>query len=335
MMRENVPLSTLTTFRIGGPARYVAQGNSVASVKAAFAHARECRLPLYPIGQGSNILASDASIAAVLLLMQNNSIAFSDTSEGVEVCADAGTSWDALVRACADKGLWGIENLAGIPGTVGAAPVQNIGAYGSELADSFSWLECYDPDTETIQRLTGAECAFGYRDSTFKQNPGRIIMRVALTVTRSGSPRTQYADLSRLIDAGEVLDTPHAIGEAVRRVRSAKFPDLTEYGTAGSFFKNPTIVLDQYTQLQQQYPELPGFATSTGIKIPLAWILDHVLDLRGFRMGHAYLFQNQPLVLVADAGATCVDVDALANNVAEKIFNATGIQIEREVRSLS
>lgn len=334
-MRENVPLASLTTFRIGGPARYVHTGDSIASVKTAFAHSRECGLPVYPMGQGSNILAADHSIAAVVLKMENDSISFTETTSGVEVCAEAGTSWDTLVRACAAEGLWGIENLAGIPGTVGAAPVQNIGAYGTELADTFSWLECYDPETDSVLRLTKDGCMFGYRDSVFKQKPGPVIMRVALLLQREGTANTNYTDLSRLIEAGEALSTPHTIGEAVRRVRSVKFPDLAKYGTAGSFFKNPTISSDAYTALKLQYSELPGFVVEEGIKIPLAWILDHVLDLRGFRMGRVHLFENQPLVLVADADATADEVNALATAVAEKVCAATGIRIEREVRSFS
>ena len=316
-------------------------GGSVGSIQVAHALARMSGLSLYPLGQGSNVLAGDAPIDAIILKMENDQVSFtqgvggSESTNEVEVVADAGVSWDELVRACAARALWGVENLAGIPGTAGAAPVQNIGAYGAELADTFAWAECYDTTSDTVARLTKDECSFGYRESRFKHEPNLIIMRVALRLSKVGFPKTRYADLTRRIDSGEILDTPEAVGEAVRAIRRKKFPDLTQFGTAGSFFKNPTIAAEQFTALQARYPELPGFVVPAGVKVSLAWILDHVLDLRGFRMGAAHLFQNQPLVLVADEGATARDVDTLANAVCSKVFDATGITIEREVRSLS
>lgn len=335
MYEERVPLAALTTLRVGGAARFVHHGDSIASIQAAAVHARSCGFPLYPLGQGSNLLAGDAPIEAVILKMEDDLLEFIPHTEYVEAIAGAGCSWDALVRAAAEQNLWGIENLAGIPGTAGAAPVQNIGAYGAELADTFAWLECYDVETDTVQRLDAEACGFSYRESRFKREPNLIILRIALHLSHAPAPKIDYADLKRLVDAGETLDTPQAIGEAVRRVRSRKFPDLSVCGTAGSFFKNPTVSPEAYMQLQAQYPELPGFETDAGIKIPLAWILDHVLELRGYKMGNAYLFGNQPLVLVTEDGATAQEVNALADYVAEKVFDATKIAIEREVRSLS
>ncbi len=266
--------------------------------------------------------------------MVEDEIVFVPYDASVEVIAAAGVAWDALVRAAAAHELWGIENLAGIPGTVGAAPVQNIGAYGAECANTFAWLECYDTVSNTLLRFDAEACGFGYRESRFKREPNLIILRVALRLTRTGTPNTAYPDLQRLAADGEPLDTPQAIGEAVRRVRSRKFPDLSRNGTAGSFFKNPTITTNAYAHLKLRYSELPGFETSAGIKIPLAWILDHVLSLRGFTHGRAWLFENQPLVLVTEFGATAEDVNTLAEIVIEKVFVATGVMIEREVQSL-
>lgn len=327
MAREQVPLASLTTLRVGGPARFVCEGDSLDSIRAAAALARSRGLQLCPLGQGSNVLASDEPIDAVILHMVSNHLSF----ENELAIADAGYSWDAIVHDAAEKGLWGIENLAGIPGTVGAAPVQNIGAYGAELADTLAWVECYDTQADAVIRIDAADCGLGYRESRFKHEPHLIITRVALRLSENGTPNTSYADLQKL---PEPLDTPQAIGEAVRRIRSVKFPGLATHGTAGSFFKNPTITAEAYAALKEQYPELPGYPNAAGVKVSLAWILDHVLSLRGFRMGQAYLFQNQPLVLVTEDGATANDVDLLANAVAEKVCDATGIKIEREVRSL-
>lgn len=249
----------------------------------------------------------------------------------IETVIGGGVSWDIFVQECAVRSLWGVENLAGIPGTVGAAPVQNVGAYGAETADTLLWVDCYDTETDTHIRIEAVDCAFGYRESRFKKEPNLIITRVAFKLTPIGTPNTAYADLARLTVP---LTTPGEIGEAVREVRSKKFPDLAGYGSAGSFFKNPVVSNEAYAELQTRYPELPGFPTDQGTKIPLAWILDHVLSLRGFRVDHAWLFENQPLVLVTEDGATAENVEALACAVTEQVFAATGIRIEREVRSL-
>jgi UDP-N-acetylmuramate dehydrogenase len=203
MMRENVPLSALTTLRIGGSARFLHTADSVEAIQAAVAHARSCGLPLYPIGQGSNVLAGDAPIDAVLLKMEGETCTFAPNGAQVEVIAEAALSWDMLVRAAAGEGLWGIENLAGIPGTAGAAPVQNIGAYGAELADTLSWVECYDTNMNEVIRLEAKECRFAYRESRFKHEPNLIIMRIALLLSRDGAPKTAYADLQRPRQSGK------------------------------------------------------------------------------------------------------------------------------------
>lgn len=334
ILREYVPLSTLTTLRVGGTARYVYTCTDLETLKTAVTYARDCGLPLYPLGQGSNLLAPDTPYEGVILKMENVDVEFNENGDEVEVVSGAGYSWDILVDQCTERGLWGIENLAGIPGTVGAAPVQNIGAYGSELKDTLAWVECYDTNTDSVLRITTADCALGYRDSRFKREPNLIITRVALRLSQTGTPHIAYADLTREAETGAVLDTPISIAAAVRRIRGRKFPDLKTHGTAGSFFKNPTVTVETYAALKEEYPELPGFETSSGIKIALAWILDHVLALRGFRIGPAWLYTNQPLVLVTDEGATAHDVNVLAEEVAARVHAATGIAIEREVRSL-
>jgi UDP-N-acetylmuramate dehydrogenase len=335
-LREHVPLSALTTFRIGGPARFVYECGSIESLKTAAAHARSRGLRCYPLGQGSNLLASDSAIEAVIAVMRIDGIEFMEEENGATLATvGAGVSWDAFVRACAQRTLWGVENLAGIPGTVGAAPVQNVGAYGADISDTLAWVECFDLETDTVVRIESIDCALGYRDSRFKRESNLVITRAAFHLATQGTPKVMYPDLVTLSEAGAPLTTPHEIGEAVRSIRSKKFPDLAKFGTAGSFFKNPTITQAAYDALRIQYPELPGFSVREGnIKIPLAWILDKVLGLRGFRMSHAWLFEAQPLVLVTEDNATAADVDVLAAEVTERVHAATGITIEREVRSL-
>jgi UDP-N-acetylmuramate dehydrogenase len=333
--RENVPLATLTTLRVGGPAQVVLSCDSVESLTAAHAQLRERGLSYYPLGQGSNVLAGDAPIQKGILLMRIEGIEFVKADSFVDVLAGAGVSWDTLVHACAERTLWGLENLAGIPGTVGAAPVQNIGAYGAEVADTLLWVEAYDANTDTLARIDANDCSFSYRDSRFKREPNLIITRVAFRLARTSSPKLDYADIVRAQEAGALLRTPQEIGDAVRAIRSKKFPNLRTHGTAGSFFKNPTITSEAYDALLTRYPGIPGYINASGIKVSLAWILDHVLSMRGFRLGHASLFETQPLVLVTEDGATAHDVDALAKEVQTRVHDATNIFIEREVRTLA
>lgn len=333
-IEEDRPLAALTTLRVGGAARLAVTCESDEDILTALAFAAKENLPWTVLGQGSNILASDEGFAGVVLLMRSTHYEFKEEDDRVLLVADAGASWDALVSESVSRGLWGLENLAGIPGTVGAAPVQNIGAYGAELGDTLAWVEVIDVRTREMSRLPAAACGLGYRDSRFKREPELVIVRVAVLLSKHGEPRTSYKDLVARSEAGEDLSTPKAIASAVRTVRSVKFPDLREYGTAGSFFKNPVVSPSAYEALQAQYPDLPCFETPLGIKIPLAWILDHVLQLRSFALGPVHLFERQPLVLVTDTGATAHDVELLANEVTVRVKDATGILIEREVRSL-
>jgi UDP-N-acetylmuramate dehydrogenase len=338
LIDEHVSLASLTTFKVGGTARYVLTCASIEDIQQALVFSRERLLPWYVLGSGSNVLAGDKGYDGVLVRFASTQdcVFGLENSDGIcEVVAGAGVPWDTLVTETVSKGLWGLENLAGIPGTVGAAPVQNIGAYGADVSDSLIYLDAFDSEANALVRLTKKECGFGYRDSIFKQNPSYIIWRAAFALHTIPTPHVQYADLQALHQQGRVLDTPLEIAKAVREVRARKFPDLRSIGTAGSFFKNPTVSIEKFTTLKKQYPELPGFVVSdTTMKIPLGWILDHILGLRGFTKGNVRLFENQALVVVAENGATYAEIDALAKEVELKVSNATGIVVEREVRFL-
>lgn len=331
-VRERIPLAVLTTLKVGGPARYVVDCTSIEDLRDAVSFAKAQGIPFFPLGEGSNVLASDAGYDGLIIRMR---IPGMDVLEDGTVIAGAGVIWDQVVRQAALRGLWGIENLAAIPGTIGAAPVQNIGAYGAELSDTLLHVEAFNTETGEVETLTAKDCGLGYRESRFKREPNLLITKVALKLTRDGEPRVNYKDLQARKEAGDTLSTPKEIADVVRSVRAQKFPDLREYGTAGSFFKNPVISKDEYDTLCAQYPGIPGFPGASGVKVPLAWVLDNVLELRGYTMGDASLFIRQPLVLVTNNGAHAADVNALAEDVAQKVFDATRIRIEREVRTLA
>ncbi|MDB4992183.1 MAG: murB [Parcubacteria group bacterium] len=335
-VKEHVPLAEHTTFRIGGPVTLFVTAETIKEVKEAYELAHSRGLDAYPLGQGSNVLAGDASITKAVITLAANAITYlpGGTDEEVYVHAEGGVSWDALVSDVVAQGLWGIENLAGIPGTVGAAPVQNIGAYGVEVQDSVVQVNAYDPIGKVYVQFEKKECGFAYRDSRFKQEPRYFITGVTFALSKVPNPRLSYKDIEARREAGSKLGTSADIAREIRDIRSYKFPTLSEFGTAGSFFKNPVITPEHYGELHAAYPELPGFESAAGIKIPLAWILDHVLQLRGFVLGPVSLFQTQPLVMVAEQGAHAHDVNALAELVSTRVHDATNIFIEREVQSL-
>ncbi len=352
-IQEQVPLSSLTTFKVGGAAQYVIHCGNVEDIKSALAFAGERALPWYVLGGGSNVLASDEGYAGVIIQPMLTGIRFEEgmeethgNSSSVSVTAAAGEAWDPFVQACVGRELWGLENLAGIPGLVGGAPIQNIGAYGADVSQTISLVEALDTVTGEIKSFSNAECAFGYRDSIFKRTAQYIVLRVIFSLSKNAAPHTSYADLTVYQEKNGPLSTPQEIAAAVREIRARKFPDLRVSGTAGSFFKNPFITQEHYDVLLDKYPELPGFpveikepaSTSSearaAVKIPLAWILDKVLDLRGHALGPVRLFEQQPLVVVAEKGATAHDVDVLGKEIEKKVFDATQIVIEREVRML-
>jgi len=333
-MQTSVPLASFTTFHIGGPARNFIEVTSEEDIETALAYARESGLRLFVLGAGSNILVSDAGVDGLVMRMQMQGMTFIDGDEQCGIVGGAGMSWDAVVDAACARGLYGIENLAGIPGTLGGAAVQNIGAYGAELAPVFAYADVIDSSTSERRRINIQDAAFTYRGSIFKTRLELIIVRVALTLQKHGALSTSYADLAHAAASGTKLSNPSEVATAVRGIRALKFPSGTEEGTAGSFFKNPLIDAAHAADLATRFPGLPLFPQENGtVKIPLAWILDHVLSLKGYAQGHVRLYEKQPLVIVAEAGATASDVNALAHYVADRVKEATHIDIEREVET--
>ena len=334
IVTEHVPLRTLTTFKSGGDARIVVVCTSEQDVRDAVALAKEKRLPWYVLGEGSNVLPADEGYAGVVIVMRMRGVSYAKEGGRVVVTAEAGESWDSLVTDVTGRGLWGCENLAGIPGTVGAAPVQNIGAYGAELSHILLFVDVLNTETGAVERLSKEECTLSYRDSRFKHEFHLVITRAAFTLSEDPTPRITYGDLLKAQEEGVDLSTPSAIAKEVRRIRHGKFPDLTKYGTAGSFFKNPVLTPEVYASLVATHGSIPQFPHPRGIKIPLAFVLDKILSLRGYRKGRAWLFGAQPLVLVLDEGGSSTEIEALAQEIEEKVRDAVGLVIEREVRTM-
>jgi UDP-N-acetylmuramate dehydrogenase len=328
-IQEHEPLAPHTTLGVGGEARFFSTVSSVPELAEAVAFARAHAVPIAILGGGSNTLVPDSGFEGLVISIAIDGLEF----EGDTVIAGAGVSWNLVVDEAAERALWGLENLAGIPGTVGGAVVQNIGAYGVELKDTLLWADLMRLDTGKVERCTSEELQFGYRDSLLKKDSALVVVRVALGLSRDASPHLSYPDLARAA-LSEKLESPKDIAKAVRSIRAKKFPQGE--GTAGSFFKNPIISKEEAEALVATFPGLPTFPTQAGgVKVPLAWILDHALQLKGYEKNGVRLYENQPIVLAVSPGARASAVDALANEVAEKIKISTGISVTREVVTLA
>lgn len=332
--QEHVTLAPFTTFHIGGPARVVVEAYSEEDIRASLALASKEGLLISVLGAGSNVLVPDAGIEGVVVRIALSDISFEDAGRDDLLVAGAGAYWENIVDAATERGVFGIENLAGIPGMLGGAVVQNIGAYGTELSRVFEYADCIDTATGEKRRVTRAEASFAYRTSFFKSHRELIIVRVALRLAKQAQLDTTYADVARAQASGTPLATPLEVARAIRAIRAEKFPRSAEEGTAGSFFKNPSVSHEQAAELCGRFPGLPTFPQEDdSVKVSLAWILDHVLSLKGYAKGRVRLYEKQPLIIVAQSGATAAEVDALATDVCARVLAATNIAIEREVET--
>jgi len=334
-IEENVPLSMVTTFRTGGPARFLITLDDVREIPDAVLVAEKEKLPIIPLGGGSNILAPDVGVPAVFIRLQTHRVSVEEKKEIAQVTSDAGVTWDTLVARAVQKGWWGIENLSAIPGTVGAAAVQNIGAYGAALSDTVHTVDVYDIRDRVFKTFPASECCFGYRTSIFKQDTDRyIVTALVFHLSKEARPNLSYKDLATRF-AGQNDVSLADIREAVIAIRQGKFPPLSQFGTAGSFFLNPIITSADSVKIKERFPGMPLFPLPEGgVKVPLAWILDHVLNLKGRREGKAFLWEQQPLVIATEYGAAEHEIVALAQSVAHEVFEKTEIQIIPEVRIL-
>lgn len=335
-LNQNVPLAPHTTLGVGGAAAWFVEVASIEMVMSAVAYAKAHQLPFVVLGGGSNVLVPDAGYLGLIIKMNITGIREVATSrDTVTITVGAGVSLDTLVAYTVERGWWGLENLSAIPGTVGATPVQNVGAYGVEVADCIESVEVFDGMTDTVCLLSNHDCRFGYRTSLFKEFPSRyIITAVTFTLSLLPRPQCEYADLRQYFGAGA---TPSllAVRQAVQAIRAQKFPDWTVVGTAGSFFKNPIIPSALAQPLLQKFPDLPQYPAGDGmIKLSLGYILDKICGLKGYSNGLVGLYEKQALVVVVERGASARAVMAFADEIIKKVFLQTGIVVEREVTQL-
>lgn len=294
-----------------------------------------CRSGIFVLGGGSNILLTQDISQWVIHNKIGGIDRIREDEEYVWLKVGAGVVWHEFVLYCVDLGLGGVENLSLIPGTVGAAPIQNIGAYGAEVREVIEEVRYFDPEAKSFRTLPAAACDFGYRDSIFKRSlKGKTII-TAVTFRLRKIPRfnTSYGNIQQELDAMNVREvTVKHISDAVIRIRRSKLPDPAEIGNAGSFFKNPEVPDSVYKNIKEHYPLVPGFALPGGrTKIPAAWLIEQC-GWKGFRENDYGVHQNQALVLVNYGKAPGAAIAALSDRIMASVADRFGIRLEREVQ---
>ncbi len=329
---ENQSLQALNTFGIPARARYFATADSEADLRAAF---QQGIIPLLILGGGSNMLLTQDFNG---LVVKNNLLGkeiVEETEASAIVRAGAGENWHQFVCWALEQGLGGVENLSLIPGTVGAAPIQNIGAYGVELRDVFFKLEAMDIATGTVHVFTKNDCRFGYRNSIFKQElKGRYcITRVYLQLSKTNHQiNTEYGAIRETLAArGITQPSIRDVSDAVIAIRTSKLPDPAKLGNAGSFFKNPEIEPAHFDQLRQAFPNIVAYPGSDGkIKVPAGWLIEQC-GWKGIRRGGAGCYEKQALVLVNYGNASGADIWQLAQDIVDSVERRFAIRLQPEV----
>ncbi|MFG0720737.1 UDP-N-acetylmuramate dehydrogenase [Pseudomonas sp. GLN_6] len=331
-VRTQVSLKPYNSFAVEARASHFAEAESDQQVREALAYAEAQQLSLLVLGGGSNLLLT-ADVQALVLRMASRGIRLlSDDGERVVVEAEAGEPWHPFVQWTLAQGLAGLENLSLIPGTVGAAPVQNIGAYGVELKDLFAGLTALDRHTGELREFSLEECGFAYRDSLFKRESGRwLILRVFFVLSRSAALHLDYGPVrQRLAEQG--IDAPTAldVSQAICAIRSEKLPDPGVLGNAGSFFKNPVVPAALAQRLRAEHADLVGYPQADGqVKLAAGWLIERA-GWKGFREGDAGVHRLQALVLVNYGSATGAQLLTLARRIQADIAQRFAVELEIE-----
>lgn len=332
---ENARLDARNTFGVPARAPMLVEVSDAAALPELFSYALLRDGPMLVLGGGSNLLFAGDVDGAVLALGSQKISILEDDGEHAIVRADAGVEWHALVLWSLGHGLGGLENLALIPGTVGAAPIQNIGAYGAEVRDCIHRVEAFERSSHELHRLDTEACAFAYRDSLFKREPDRyIVTAVEFVLSRTPALKLDYAGLGDELTAMGI-ENPRAsqVAEAVIRIRRRKLPDPAVLGNAGSFFKNPIVPAAQAEALQTEHPKLPMFRGSDDAmrKLSAAWLIDQC-GWKGHRDGDAGVAASHALVLVNHGHATGMQILELARRIAASVHERFGVALEPEPR---
>ncbi|HVO63332.1 MAG TPA: UDP-N-acetylmuramate dehydrogenase [Terriglobales bacterium] len=339
LIRKNVPLAPMTTFKVGGPTRYFTEARTLEDVTQAVKHARKQGWPLFVLGGGSNLVISDAGWPGLVLRIGITDIERRPGSEAFEV--GAGEEWDKFVAYAVSQNCAGIECLSGIPGSTGGTPVQNVGAYGQEVAETIESVQVLDTRDEEIREFCNEACGFSYRTSIFNSTErGRyIVLRVDFALRAAGEPGIEYADLKRYFAAREKPPTLAETREAVRQIRARKgmliVPGDEDCCSAGSFFKNPVLPDTEYKSLHEraqarglQIPSYP--ALDAHRKVSAAWLVENSGFAKGYRRGPVGISRKHALAIVNRGGAKAADIIALKDEIQQQVGEMWDVQLQPE-----
>ncbi len=329
----DAPLQARNSFGVAASANLLADVRDPAALPELFAIPALARLPLLVLGAGSNVLFADDWPGLVLTIVALGITPLSETDDSLRVRVAAGENWNDFVRWTLARGFAGLENLSAIPGTVGAAPVQNIGAYGVEVEEFIQVVETWDRASGSPVRFSRMDCGFGYRDSRFKREPDRhLITAVEFELPRQHALMLDYAGIgAELAALGPGAPTPLRVAEAITRLRSRKLPDPALIGNAGSFFKNPLVDRAVADGLLRQHPTMPHWLAGEQVKLSAAWLIERC-GFRGQREGDAGVSERHALVLVNHGKASGAQLLSLARRVAESVRQRFGIALQAEPR---
>jgi UDP-N-acetylmuramate dehydrogenase len=341
VIQENVPLAPLTTMRVGGPARYFVEAHSDVEVSKAVGLARSRNLPLFVLGGGSNLVISDAGWPGLVLKVAVPGIEERSEEGNSLFQVGAGEEWDKFVARAVSRNCAGIECLSGIPGSVGGTPVQNVGAYGQEVAETIDSVLAFDLRDTQVRELCNEACGFSYRTSIFNSSQrGRyIILRVTYALLPEGMPRVQYADLKKYFTGWSGTPTLAETRDTVRKIRASKgmliSPGDEDCRSAGSFFKNPVLSPEQYQELTAraaarnlQVPSYPALEASK--KVSAAWLVEHSGFSKGFGDGPVGISRKHALAIVNRGEATAADIVAFKELIRQRVEDIWGIRLEPE-----
>ena len=333
-MQQNISLKSFNTFGLEASARFFVEVNSVAELKVILQNPDYQSIDKLFLGGGSNILLTKNYEGLVIKINLKGISKVLDDKSHVYIQAGAGESWHQLVIYCVENQYAGMENLSLIPGTVGAAPMQNIGAYGVEIKDIFEELQALNQQTLEIETFNLEDCHFGYRESIFKHEAkGKyVITSVTFKLNKVPIFKTSYGDIQKTLQEMNVADLSiKAVSDAVISIRKSKLPDPAEIGNSGSFFKNPEISKVQYEKLKERFDNMPSYPINENtVKVPAGWLIEQA-GWKGFRDGQIGVHTRQALVLVNYGGGNGEQIKALSAKIQASILEKFGISLSTEV----